>query len=102
MTEISNKSFFEFGVVEDTSKIIGSVLKDGLIKANNSNIFIKSDNTTTPAITIGTNNKVAIGKNIANEAFDVSGSLIANEYRIKNQSYPIIDVSSNIKIMESH
>ena len=96
MTEISNKSFFEFGVVEDTSKIIGSVLKDGLIKANNSNIFIKSDNTTTPAITIGTNNKVAIGKNIANEAFDVSGSLIANEYRIKNQSYPIIDVSSNI------
>jgi cytoskeletal protein CcmA (bactofilin family) len=96
MTEISNTSFFEFGVVTDTSKIIGSVLNDGLIRANNSNIFIKSGNINIPALTIGTNNKVAIGKNIANEAFDVSGSLIAKEYRIKNQNYPIIDSSSNI------
>ena len=93
---LKEKSYFEFGVVMDTSKTIGSSLKDGLIKTNNSNIFIKSGNTNTSALTIGSNNKVAIGKNIANEALDVSGSIIADEYRIKNQSYPIIDVSSNI------
>jgi hypothetical protein len=94
--DLKDRSYFEFGLVTDTSKTIGSSLKDGLIKANNSNIFIKSGNTNTPALTIGTNNKVAVGKNIASEAFDVSGSLIANEYRIKNQNYPIIDASSNI------
>jgi alpha-tubulin suppressor-like RCC1 family protein len=93
---LKEKSYFEFGVVMDTSKTIGSSLKDGLIKTNNSNIFIKSGNSNTSALTIGSNNKVAIGKNIANEALDVSGSIIADEYRIKNQSYPIIDASSNI------
>jgi cytoskeletal protein CcmA (bactofilin family) len=93
---LKEKSYFEFGVVTDTSKIIGSSLKDGLIKTNISNIFVKSGNTNTPALTIGTNNRVAIGKNIANEAFDVSGSIIVKEYRIKNQSYPVIDASSNI------
>jgi hypothetical protein len=94
--DLKERSVFEFGVVTDTSKIIGSSLKDGLIKTNNSNIFIKSGSTNTPALSIGTNNRVGVGKNIANEAFDVSGSLIANEYRIKNQNYPIIDASSNI------
>jgi alpha-tubulin suppressor-like RCC1 family protein len=90
------ESYFEYGIVADTSKTIGSSLKDGLIRTNNSNIFIKSGNSTTPALTLGTNNRVAINKNIANEALDVSGSIIAKEYRIKNQNYPIIDVSGNI------
>jgi hypothetical protein len=94
--DLKERSVFEFGVVTDTSKIIGSSLKDGLIKANNSNIFIKSGSTNIPALTIGSNNRVAVGKNTASEAFDVSGSLIANEYRIKNQNYPVIDASSNI------
>jgi len=94
--DLKDRSYFEFGLVTDTSKTFGSSLKDGLIKANNSNIFIKSGNTNTAALSIGTNNRVGVGKNIANEAFDVSGSLIANEYRIKNQNYPIIDASSNI------
>jgi len=94
--DLYERSYFEFGVVTDTSKIIGSSLKDGLIKTNNSNIFIKSGSANNPALSIGTNNRVGVGKNIANEAFDVSGSLIANEYRIKNQNYPIIDTSSNI------
>jgi alpha-tubulin suppressor-like RCC1 family protein len=91
-----DESYFEYGVVADTSKTIGSSLKDGLIRTNNSNIFIKSGNSTTPALTLGTNNRVAINKNIANEALDVSGSIIAKEYRVKNQNYPIIDVSGNI------
>ena len=94
--DLRGKSYFEFGVVTDTSKTIGSSLKDGLIRTNNSNIFIKSGNVSTPALTLGANNKVAIGKNIANEALDISGSIIVNEYRIKNQNYPVIDASSNI------
>ena len=94
--DLRGKSYFEFGVVTDTSKTIGSSLNDGLIRTNNSNIFIKSGNVSTPALTLGSNNKVAIGKNIANEALDISGSIIVNEYRIKNQNYPVIDASSNI------
>ena len=96
--DLKGKSYFEFGVVRDTSKTVGSSLNDGLIRTNNSNIFIKSGNANTAALTIGSNNKIAIGKNIANEVLDISGSLIASEFRIINQSYPIIDSSSNIYV----
>ena len=96
--DLKGKSYFEFGVVRDTSKTLGSSLNDGLIRTNNSNIFIKSGNANTAALTIGSNNKIAIGKNIANEVLDISGSLIASEFRIINQSYPIIDSSSNIYV----
>ena len=96
--DLKGKSYFEFGVVRDTSKTLGSSLNDGLIRTNNSNIFIKSGNANTAALTIGSNNKIAIGKNIANEVLDISGSLIASEFRIINQSYPIIDISSNIYV----
>jgi hypothetical protein len=96
--DLKGKSYFEFGIVRDTSKTLGSSLNDGLIRTNNSNIFIKSGNTNTAALTIGSNNKIAIGKNTANEVLDISGSLIASEFRIINQSYPIIDSSSNIYV----
>ena len=39
--------------------------------------FITSGNANTAALTIGFNNKIAIGKNIANEVLDISGSRIA-------------------------
>jgi hypothetical protein len=39
--------------------------------------FIKSGHANTAALTIGFNNSIAIGKKIANEVLDISGSLIA-------------------------